>query len=98
MVHTYTPPHAQYPNLHMYTHTHNTHTFFYSLTGFVLEGFDLEHSCDLLGTVIRATTELLPVDKPRFIHGIGTPGGAPVSSPRTCIHQWLSSRITQLNL
>ena len=60
--------------VHTHTHLpiHVTHT--HVLPGFVLEGFDLEHSCELLGTVIRATTELLPVDKPRFIHGISTPG------------------------
>ena len=44
------------------------------LTGFVLEGFDIEHSKESLGDVISATTKLLPEDKPRFIHGLETPG------------------------
>ena len=73
---------------HTHTHTH-THTRSHthalptsslpSLPGFVLEGFDLEHSGELLGSMLRATTELLPAEKPRFIHGMCTPGGAAMS-------------------
>lgn len=46
----------------------------FALTGFVLEGFDIEHCMESIGDVISATTQLLPEDKPRFIHGLGTSG------------------------
>ena len=43
-------------------------------TGFVLEGLDIEHSHEAMPGVIRTVTDLLPADKPRFIHGLHTPG------------------------
>ena len=64
--------------LHTHTHTLPTPSL-PLLPGFVLEGFDQEHSGELLGNMLRATTDLLPAEKPRFIHGMCTPGGAAVS-------------------
>lgn len=42
-------------------------------SGFVLEGFDIEHSQECLDDVISVATNLLPEEKPRFIHGLKTP-------------------------
>ena len=46
----------------------------YRFPGFVLEGFDIEHSSESVEAVIQAVTTLLPPEKPRFIHGLHTPG------------------------
>ena len=43
------------------------------VVGFVLEGFDLNHDPDSLQSVIGSTAEVLPEDKPRFIHGLYLP-------------------------
>ena len=43
------------------------------LSGFVLEGFDIEHNQECLGDAISVATRLLPEEKPRFIHGLKTP-------------------------
>ena len=42
--------------------------------GFVLEGFDIVHNKESLSDVINLTTKLLPEEKPRFVHGLRTPG------------------------
>ena len=44
------------------------------MTGFVLEGFDIEHGQECLGEILRGTTCHLPQLKPRLIHGLHTPG------------------------
>ena len=52
----------------------STYCLLFTLIGFVLEGFDVEHSKECLGDVIRSATNLLPEKKARFIHGLKTPG------------------------
>ena len=53
----------------------HTHSILAPLNaGFVLEGFDLEHNKESQCAVIHSATQLLPEDKPRFIHGLHTAG------------------------
>ena len=42
--------------------------------GFVLEGFDLQPSCESQREMIRTITQLLPEEKLRVIHGLCKPG------------------------
>lgn len=44
--------------------------------GFVVEGFDVENS-ECLQEILTAVNQCLPEDKPRFIHGLHTPGTVP---------------------
>lgn len=42
--------------------------------GFVLEGFDLNYNKAGLADLLVASTECLPDNKPRFAHGLQSPG------------------------
>ena len=44
------------------------------ILGFVLEGFDMEYNLEGLRDIISGVTQCLPEQKPRFIHGLHTPG------------------------
>ena len=51
-----------------------SHIFVFLFPGFVIEGFDIEHSAGSSQTVLSKVNSLLPAGKPRFIHGMGSPG------------------------
>ena len=42
--------------------------------GFVIEGFDLEHSHECYQSILQSATSVLPQSSPRFIHGVYSPG------------------------
>ena len=62
--------------------------------GFVIEGFDLEHSNECFQSILWATTEALPESSPRFIHGVYSPGlGVCTCSCLVCQYFSCSQRI-----
>ncbi len=45
----------------------------------MLEGFDLSYNKDSLGELLMASVKELPMEKPRFIHGLQSPGKHTIS-------------------